>query len=114
MKNSPIDPDDEPGRSILGEWKIETPLPPRFQEQVWRRIERSATDTPIRLWPTLLNWLRGTVMHPVVGYAYAVVLLALGVTVGLLQAQRENTRLDDLARTRYVQSVDPYQKVGGP
>ena len=43
MKSKNSDGDDAPLDALLQEWKPKPALPTRFQEQVWRRIERAET-----------------------------------------------------------------------
>jgi hypothetical protein len=110
MKENPENQSDEPLRSLLREWRMETPLPPRFQEQVWNRIERQDADVSIALWPSILDWLKSSVARPAFAVAYASVLLMAGLTAGFVHAQQENAKLDSAIEARYVQSIDPYQK----
>lgn len=102
---------DEPLRQVLHQWKVQTPLPPRFQEQVWRRISRAEARPQRTFLPGLLNLLTVSLACPKVAYSYVVVLLLLGVVAGSWAAQKEASRLDAALGSRYVQSIDPYQKV---
>jgi hypothetical protein len=101
---------DEPLRSVLREWRVESPLPPRFQEQVWNRIEREEANVPLALWPLILAWFKSSVARPAFAVAYASVLLMAGLTAGFVHAQQENAKLNSAIEARYVQSIDPYQK----
>ena len=101
---------DVPLKSVLQEWRINSPLPPRFQEQVWRRIERQEANAPKPFWFLMVNWFRSSVVHPRWAVAYAAILLLVGLTGGFLRAQYDNTKLDGMMQARYVQSIDPYQK----
>ena len=38
MNREPLNDDPEPLQRVLKDWRVETPLPPRFQAQVWTRI----------------------------------------------------------------------------
>ena len=104
MKTTP--PDDPQLRDLLREWKPDAALPPRFQETVWRRIERAevAATAPSPIW-----WERLTqsVLQPkwaTVGLLAVVLLGGLsGFHAGADEAQRA-------AQNRYVAAVDPYQK----
>jgi phage-related minor tail protein len=108
--NNPLN-DDEALRSLLREWRVETPIPPRFQEQVWRRIEREDAPavTAVSPWRALQNWIANVLPRPALAAAYVAVLLAAGAGVGWTQAQHESSRVSNELSTRYVQSVDPYQ-----
>jgi hypothetical protein len=101
---------DEPLRSALREWRVESPLPPRFQEQVWNRIERQDAVVSVALWPLILRWLKSSVARPAFAVAYASFLLMAGLAAGFMHAQQENDNLDSAIEARYVQSLDPYQK----
>ncbi len=107
MKNNQRN-DDEMLRITLREWKEQSPLPPRFQEQVWRRIERAETEGKTTRW----NFLRSIEMlfaRPVLAVSYVVVLLAVGMSAGLWQVERRTAKVDSTLERLYVQSVDPYQ-----
>lgn len=108
--NNPLD-DDKALRSLLREWKVETPLPPRFQERVWRRIEREDTRpaATVSPWTLLQHWIANVLPRPALATAYVAVLLAAGAGVGWTQAQHESSRVSSKLSTRYVQTVDPYQ-----
>ena len=46
---------DEPLDAVLRGWKVDSALPPRFQEQVWRRIARAEADGKDVVWSGL-SW----------------------------------------------------------
>lgn len=101
-------------RQVLREWKVNEPLPPRFQENVWRRIEQAeagavpaATTTG---WALFKAWLAATLPRPALAVAYLSVLLVAGMAGGYWQARQTTAHLDNQLGSRYVQSVDPYQK----
>lgn len=104
----------EPLRKVMREWRVTDPLPPRFQEGVWRRIhqaESSATPAAAStLWSVFMAWLTKALPRPAVAVAYVSILLVSGMTTGYWQAWQTTSRLDDQLGTRYVQAVDPYQK----
>jgi|SRR5215471_7744475 len=103
---------NEPDRwldNALLAWEVKNPLPPRFREQVWRRIERAEALGPAGLWPGLVRWLNQTLARPSVALSYVTVLLLAGVLAGLLQARVEKTRTVEELSSRYVQVLDPYQ-----
>jgi hypothetical protein len=103
--------DDAPLRALLQEWKPQSSLPPRFLEQVWRRIERAETSpAPSISLPTVLaNWIATLLPRPALATAYVAVLLVIGASVGWSQARQETARVTSNLSARYVQSVDPYQ-----
>jgi hypothetical protein len=101
---------DGPLRQALRQWTVDTPLPPRFEEDVWRRIARAEARPKTTFWVRLVS-LAQMALPPKVAYSYAAIVLLLGVVGGAWAAQRETNRLDTALGSRYVQSIDPYQKV---
>ena len=104
------DSNSEKMSASLRAWKVSEPLPPRFQEQVWSRIERAEVSRG--------HWLTDTVAfverlfaRPALAYAYAMLLLTLGLAGGYVAAQQQEARMESQLAVRYVQSIDPYQKV---
>ena len=93
----------------LQEWRVTTPLPPRFQEQVWKRIER-AEAPGVSLAEALGTWLAAWFAQPAFAVAYVTVILAAGLALGFKQAQDKTAKWDRQLEVRYVQSVDPYQR----
>ena len=61
----------------LQDWRVTTPLPPRFQEQVWKRIERAETPG-VSLAEALRTWLAAWFAQPAFAVAYVAVFLIAG------------------------------------
>jgi hypothetical protein len=101
--------DDEKLSKLLHEWKVEVTVPPRFQEQVWRRIERAQAHSRVNLLHAFTHWVESTFMRPALAVSYVAVLLFVGLTTGYLQAKDKSTQAEARWRTAYVQTVDPYQ-----
>lgn len=103
--------EDERLRALLKEWKAKPALPPSFQEQVWRRIERAEAQPVISvtLWTVWTNWIAAVLPRPALATAYLALLLASGATVGWAQARQETGRVSGDLSTKYVRLVDPYQ-----
>jgi len=112
MKTNQSPEEDGGLRELLREWKVATPLPPRFKEGVWRRIEQAERKPEPRVWARLAGVLEVFLPRPKYAFAYVSVLLALGVMGGTFAAQATTKRLNTDLGVRYVQSVDPYQKAG--
>jgi hypothetical protein len=110
MKNS-IPENDEKLSRLLRESKADAPLPPRFQEGVWRRIESSASARVRQVsWGDMFaHWLGAILPRPAMATAYIAVLLTIGITVGWAQAQQTNARVKADLSERYVSVLDPYQ-----
>lgn len=98
-------------RALLNEWNPKASLPPRFQEQVWRRIEQAdAAPSPTISFATVLaNWIANVLPKPALATAYVMALLVVGASVGWKQARQETARVTGALGSRYAQTVDPYQ-----
>jgi len=96
-------PNQEPadGRlsSLLQESRPTPGLPPRFQENVWRRIEHKEQAAPT------LNWveaLAALVMKPRFALATVCALVVVGVALGSLDG---STQARHIAQERYLSAV---------
>ena len=80
---------------LLKEWKAEAPLPPRFQEQVWRRIQHEEVNPvpAVSPWTFLRDWIADMLPRPALAAAYIAVLLAAGAGIGWTRAQHEASRV---------------------
>lgn len=109
MKTNPSPSGDEPLRATLREWKVATPLPPRFQEQVWHRIAGVETPVSATAWGLFRHWLDSVLLRPALAAAYVAALVFAGLGAGYWQASESTARSTDAARAGYVRSVDPFQ-----
>ena len=89
--------EDKPLAQALRSWQIEAPLPPRFTEGVWKKIEHAAPASTTTLWNLLRIRIAETFARPSLAVCYVASLLLIGLAAALLSAQ-------------YVQTVDPYQR----
>ena len=96
-------------REVLREWKVEAPVPPRFKEGVWRRIEQAEKAAGPGLWARVEHVLEAVLPRPKFAFACVAVLLAVGVLGGTFAAQATTRRQNAELGLRYVQSLDPYQ-----
>jgi hypothetical protein len=96
----------------LRDWRVSAPLPSRFQEQVWRRIEQEQAAGTISVWPMLQNALEQLLLRRRLAYSYLTLALTFGLVFGYWQAREKTSELDSSLGQRYVQSVDPYRKPG--
>ena len=105
MQNQPQPPDDEKLRTLLRAERPAPPLPPRFRESVWRRIESAETQaTPA---PSPFAWLEqwvGRLLLPRFALASLTVLLVAG---GLTGALTSAGAAKQQAQERYLSSVAP-------
>jgi hypothetical protein len=101
---------DESLRPLLKEWRVNASLPPRFQEDVWRRIERQQAASTT-LWHLARHRLEAAFARPAVAVSYVTALIAMGLVLGAKQGQQQSARAEVRLEARYVQSIDPYRKL---
>src|SRR5882672_3779960 len=92
---------DEKLRKVLKEWRVDAPLPPRFQEQVWQRIESNRTPAEPSVWTLLAHWIGTVLPRPALAVSYVALLLAIGVTAGWAQGRQESARVKHELGQRY-------------
>src|SRR5690349_19302520 len=94
-------PEDENLKSLLHGAQPTPALPPRFQEDVWRRIESAKAEEI----PAAVNWLdvlATWTLKPRLAFAVAAVLLLTGTGLGWSRGQQ---LAQHEAQARYVASV---------
>jgi hypothetical protein len=104
MKDTMMEPDDARLHSLLGEARSAPPLPPRFQEAVWRRIERDGLSAAGPSVPVWLDRAVGWLLRPRIAMAgLAALVLVSGLAGGLstLNTARQS------AQARYLAAVAP-------
>ena len=101
MKIENIHPDDVKISGLLRAARATPSLPPRFQENVWRRIEAADAPAHSESW---LDALAVLILRPRFAFAAAAVLLVAG---GLLGAQEGSQTARHDAQARYVAYVAP-------
>ena len=104
-------PKKDPLDAALADWRVREPLPPRFQEQVWRRIADAGAEARMTPWTAFENWLRLAFARPAIALACGVVLLGVGSGTGWWQAREKSAHIQSELGSRYVQSLDPYRKM---
>ena len=95
-------PEDEKLQSLLRGVRPAPALPPRFEENVWRRIEAGAKRASGE--PGWLAALAGWLLKPKFALALAAVVVLAGVGLGWNNAQ-EQSRVE--AQARYLAAVAP-------
>jgi hypothetical protein len=100
---------DEKLSKLLHTWKLDAQLPPRFKERVWQRIERGESTAKIAFWKVIAARIEATFVQRGFAAAYVAVLLLAGMGAGYWKASDRTARVESEWRTRYVQTVDPYQ-----
>ena len=76
-------------------------LPPRFQENVWRRIEEAEAPAPSGSW---LDALSALVLRPRFAYATVATLMLAGVLLGTYQGAQNAKQA---GQARYLAVVAP-------
>jgi hypothetical protein len=93
--------------TLLKEWKIGEPLPPRFQESVWRRIEDAQAGSAI----AATRWrdrLATIFARPAIAAVCAALLLMAGLTAGFWRGNHDSVQWDKELAHRYVAAIDPF------
>ena len=104
------DSNDQNLSQILRSWKVSEGLPPRFEEQVWARIERAEIPSSNSCLADLKALLQHIFANHAMAYAYVIILLALGLAGGYFKGHQQENQFQSQLAGRYVQSIDPYQK----
>ena len=102
MKEDNLQPADAEFSALLRQARVSPALPPRFQENVWRRIEDA--EAPVKSSITWLEALVALMLRPRFAYATLAVLILAGVSLGAYSGA-QTARHD--AEARYVASVAP-------
>jgi hypothetical protein len=105
MKPENLKVNDPQLSRLLQTWPMDEPLPPRFQERVWKRIAAAESKT---VPPAAVNWLAILFARPAFATACAALLLVAGLTTGFLRANHDAAHLNTELAQRYVASIDPY------
>ena len=103
-------PSDEALSQVLHQWKVDAPLPPRFQDQVWRRIERSESQLQVPAWVPLWHRLTSALARPSLAVSYVTLLMLVGLLAGYWQVRSARAQTDENMGARYVQLVAPFQQ----
>lgn len=93
---------DQKLTALLHDARPSPALPPRFQQNVWRRIEDAEAPAQPASW---LDALANLILRPRFALAAAAVLLLTGVFAGTLEG-RQMARHD--AQINYLASVAPH------
>ena|ERR1044071_2480783 len=102
MKTNGPNPNDPKLSSLLRESRIAPELPPRFQENVWRRIADAEDRATISM--SWFEGLIGQLLRP----RFALATVAALVIIGSLFGAHEGTQIARHdAQIRYLASVAP-------
>jgi hypothetical protein len=103
MNESNLVPDDAKLRALLRESRLSPSLPPRFQENVWRRVEAAAVGGSVGA-SAWLDTLVVRLLRPRFALAAAAALIVAGALFGVHDG-RQVARRD--AQAQYLASVAP-------
>ena len=93
---------DQKLTALLREARTAPALPPRFQQNVWRRIEDAEAPATAETW---VDAVAAFILRPRFAAAAATVLLLAGMLAGTMDG-RQNARHE--ARMNYLASVAPH------
>lgn len=112
MRQPESEKNDVKLKQLLGEWSLQQPVPPRFQERVWQRIEGAESGQATAAETGFAGWLTVLFARPAFAVICVTVLLLAGWTTGFVRANRDAARMDTQLAQRYVAMVDPYSRAG--
>ena len=101
-------------REKLAAWRIEAQVPRDFQQRVWKRI---AVREAANIDPAWLIWLKSLLTSATrvsvqrLALTAVVIGLLVGTTTGLVEASRWNSVTWNRLEAKYVQSIDPFQRI---
>ena len=101
-------------REKLAAWRIEGQLPRDFQQRVWKRIAVHEAANSVPAW---LIWLKSLLISatrvsvPRLALTAIAVGLLIGTTTGVVEASRWNSATWNRLEAKYVQSIDPFQRI---
>jgi hypothetical protein len=104
MNTNNLDPKDAALGALLRETRPHSELPPRFQENVWQRIERAEEAPASNATASWLDVLAGWILRPQLAFALAAVLVLVGVGFGWNSGERIAR---DESQARYLAAVAP-------
>ena len=101
-------------RDKLAAWRVEAQVPRDFQQRVWKRI---AVREAANIDPAWLIWLKSLLISATrvsvqrLALTAVVVGLFIGTTTGWVEASRWNSVTWNRLEAKYVQSIDPFQRI---
>lgn len=101
MNHETSNPNDPRLSALLRASRVSPPLPPRFQEGVWRRIENAETGAKAGSW---LDALAVLILRPRFALAAAAILVFTGILLGA-HTGVQSARLE--AQARYLEAIAP-------
>jgi len=97
-------------RERMQAWKVTTPLPVRFQANVWDRIEQAEAQTFGVIGRLLVQRLMSMTLRPAFAAGYVTALMVVGLGAGWWAASAKTEQWETVAAGKYIQMVDPLQR----
>jgi len=104
MNQKKFKQDEQKLGELLREARVAPLLPPRFQQNVWRRIENEGYRPSTSLGASWLDAFAVWLLRPRLAFAVAALLVLTGVGMGWSNGQQ---RYQDDAQSRYLAAVAP-------
>lgn len=104
MNKENINLNDAKLSTLLRESRVSPALPPRFQENVWRRIENAEAPAPSKPGLSWLDALAALVLRPRFALATAAALVVAGALLGV---RAGNVAANHAALAQYLATVAP-------
>ena len=104
MNKENINPADAKLSALLRESRLAPALPPRFQENVWRRIESAELPVPSKPGLSWLDALATLVLRPRFALATATMLVVAGALLGV---RAGDVAANHAAQAQYLTAVAP-------
>ena len=101
MNEENIHPDDARLHALLHSVRPSPSVPPRFQENVWRRIEKAEAFVKSQSW---LDVLVALILRPRFALATATALVVAGALFGVYEG---NIAANQTAQAQYLAAVAP-------
>lgn len=104
MNHKDLKQDEQKLGKLLRKARVAPLLPPRFQQNVWRRIENEEARPGTSPGSSWLDAFAVWVLRPRLAFAVAALLVLTGVGIGWSNGQQ---RGQDDAQNRYLAAVAP-------
>jgi hypothetical protein len=100
---------DDELRKKLASWKVQPEIPPDFQRSVWTRIAAREAKSSKASFPSFsaIRWVN---LPRLAAFTFVLSGLA-GAGLGLAESSQINTNNWKTLEAKYVQSIDPYERL---
>lgn len=98
----------DPLDQTLSEWKPDPSIPPRFQAEVWSRIQQRETARETHWSSIVIGWFSPKLPTWQFATVATLAMMAVGASIGNLSAAAETQRTRTELAREYAQTIDPY------